>query len=248
MAKKRRSRTASKSYSMPEMSGLYGRPPFEYRDARQMLVVFQTDPRGLRKLVPRPLTPDKDGTMFIAMSEFFTSGMGSYKEMIIAGIASFKRRPVNFAIYLVLDNDIAICGGREIWGFPKKFGRVELNERDGVLTGTAERGGIKLVEAAVNLAEFGTPEDITGGSYEYVCRKFIPSVSIDAPPEVDQLTSTTLTNARVRNVHKGPATLRFGLSPADSMQDIPVKNVGGGYFYSTDFTLGDGEVIHDYLN
>ena len=94
MAKKRRSRTASKSYSMPEMSGLYGRPPFEYRDARQMLVVFQTDPRVLRKLVPRPLTPDKDGTMFIAMSEFFTSGMGSYKEMNIAGIASFKRRPV----------------------------------------------------------------------------------------------------------------------------------------------------------
>jgi acetoacetate decarboxylase len=248
MAKKRVSRSAARSYSMPEMSGLYGPPPFEYRDARQLLVIFQTDPRVLRKLVPSPLTPDKDGTMFIAMTEFFTSGMGGYNEMIIAGIASIKRRPVNYALYLVLDNDIAICGGREIWGFPKKYGRVELNEQDGVMTGTAERGGIRLVELTVSLAEFGAPEEITGGSYEYVCRKFMPSVSLDLPPEVDQLTSTTLTNTEVRNVHKGPATLRFGLSAADRMQDIPVRNVTGGYFYSTDFTLGDGEVIHDYLS
>ena len=239
---------APKSYSMPELSGLFGPPPFEYRDAQQMLVIFQTDPRVLRQLIPRPLTPDKDGTMFVAMTAFFTSGMGGYNEMIIAGIASFKRRAVNYAIYLILDNDIAICGGREIWGFPKKYGNVELNEQDGVLTGTAERGGIVLVEAALQLAEFGSPDEITSGSYEYVCHKFIPSVSLKAPPEVDQLTSTTLTNAEVRTVHKGPATLRFGLSPADGVQDIPVKHVLGGYFYSTDFTLGDGVVIHNYLD
>ena len=85
------------------------------------------------------------------------------------------------------------------------------------------------------------------GSAEYVSRKLIPSVTNGAPPEVFQLTSTTLTNIAVREVHKGPATLRFGQSPADRFQDIPIQEVVGGFYYHTDFTLEDGIVVHDYL-
>lgn len=246
MVTKRSAHTAPGSYSMPELSGLYGAPPYEYRDARQLLIIFRTDPKVLHRLIPEPLVSDADGTMFVAVSEFFTSGFGHYHEMIIAGLATFKRRAVNYGLYLILDNDSAICGGREIWGFPKKLGRVALAHNDGVMTARVERGGIELVQAAVQLQAFGTPEELAG-SYEYVSRKLIPSVSNKAPPEVLQLTSTTLQNVVVREVHKGPATLRFGLSPADRFQEIPIADIIGGYYYHTDFTLADGSVIHDYL-
>ena len=246
MAVKRAKNAALTRYSMPELSPLYGAPPYEYRDTRQMLVIFRTDPRVLRKLVPEPLTPDRNGTMFVAISEFFCSGFGGYYEIMLAGLATYKRRAVNYSVYLVLDNDIAICGGREIWGFPKKLGKLTLSERDGVVTGTVERGGLRLVEAAVQLAQFASPDELAG-SHEYVSRKLIPSVSLTAPPDVCQLTSTTLSNVEVREVHKGPATLRFGMSPADRFHEIPVREVVGGYYYRTDFTLGDGEVLHDYL-
>jgi acetoacetate decarboxylase len=235
------------SFSMPEISGLYGRPPFEYRDARQLLIAFRTDPKVLRRLIPAPLTADGHGRMFATVSHFFTTGFGHYHEASVVGLASFRRRTVNYSLYLVLDNDIAIAGGREIWGFPKKLGRVALEERDGVLRGTAERGGITLIDCALKLAEFGRPQEITGGSAEYVCRKLLPSVSAKAPPEVCQLTSTTLTNIVVREVNKGPATLAFAASPADHVADIPILEVTGGYWFRTDFTLGDGIVIHDYL-
>ena len=71
-------------------------------------------------------------------------------------------------------------------------------------------------------------------------------MSCDAPPEIDQLTSTRLTNTALREVHKGPATLNFGGSPADRVAEIAVKKVVGGFYYRTDFTLGDGVVLHDY--
>jgi acetoacetate decarboxylase len=246
MASKRNARGAQPAYSMPELSELYGRPPYEYRDTRQLLVTFRTDPKVLRKLVPAPLVPDKSGHMFVAISEFFTSGFGHYHEINMSALATFKGRPVNYGLYLILDNDIATAGGREIWGFPKKMGRVALETSDGVMRGTVERGGVLLVEAAMQLKTFGSAADI-GGSAEYVSRKLIPSVSNDAPPEVFQLTSTTLTNIVIREVHKGPATLRFGLSPADRFADIPVEEVTGGFYYHTDFTLEDGVVVHDYL-
>jgi len=247
MAKTRARRPAPASYSMPELSGLYGRPPFEYRDAHQLLVMFRTDPRVLQRLIPAPLLPDAQGRMFATVSHFYTTGFGHYYEASVVGLASFKRRPVNYSLYLVLDNDIAIAGGREIWGFPKKLGRVALSEKDGILRGSAERGGITLIDCALQLAAFGSPDEITAGSPEYVCRKLLPSVVVDAPPEVFQLTSTALTNIVVREVNKGPATLQFGASPADRIADIPVVEVTGGYYFRIDFTLGDGAIIHDYL-
>jgi hypothetical protein len=149
VAKKRASRAATRSYSMPELSGLYGKPPFEYREARQLLVEFRTDPRVLRQLVPPPLTPNKDAKVFVSTADFLCSGFGRYLEAHVFTHATFQRRLVNFSIYLILDNDVAIGAGREIWGFPKKLGRLTLEMKDDIVSTTVERGGRTIIDAAV---------------------------------------------------------------------------------------------------
>jgi acetoacetate decarboxylase len=231
---------------MPELSGLYGKPPFEYREARQLLVEFRTDPRVLRQLVPPPLTPNRDAKVFVSCADFLCSGFGRYLEAHVFTHATFQRRLVNFSIYLVLDNDVAIGAGREIWGFPKKLGRLTLEMKDDVVSTTVERGGRTIIDAAVHLAELATAEDL-GGTSEYLTRRFIPNVSLSAPPDIDQLTSTTLTNIVTHDVYKGTATVAFGSSPADRLETIPIRGVNGGFYFRNQFTLGDGEVVHDYL-
>jgi len=246
MTKKRASRPATRSYSMPELSGLYGKPPFEYREAKQLSVEFQTDPRVLRELVPPPLIPNEDSKVFVSSAEFLCSGFGRYLEAHVFTHATFQGRLVNFSIYLILDSDVAIAAGREIWGFPKKLGRLTLDMKDDVVSTTVERGGRTVIDAAVHLAELGTEEDL-GGTPEYITRRLIPSVSLSAPPDIDQLTSTTLTNIVTHDVYKGAATLAFGSSPADRLEVIPIKEVTGGFYLENQFTLNDGEVVHDYL-
>ncbi len=246
MATRRKTRPAPRSYSMPELSELYPRPPFEYREVNQLLVAFETDARVLRRLVPAPLTPNKDNLMFVSVADFMCSGFGRYLEAHLFTSATFQRRTVNFSLYLVLDNDVAIGAGREIWGFPKKLGRLTLDTTDDVVRATVERGGINLIDASMHLAELGDESDVSG-SAEWIARRFIPNVSLNAPPDVDQLTSTTLTNIVVGDVYKGRGSLRFGDSPADRIAEVPIKKVTGGYFFESQFTLGDGEVAHDYL-
>jgi len=233
-------------YAMPQLSPLYTPPPYEYRDAHSMMILFQSDPKVLAKYVPKPLVLDRDATMFAQVSKFFTAGFGTYHEIILAARATFKGRPVNYSLYLILDNDIAIGGGREIWGFPKKYGRVTLGDRDGVMSGTVERGGLPLVRAAMEIGPLCAPGEL-GGSAEYVQLKLVPSVKNGAPPEVMQLASTTLKNLKIKDTYKGAATLEFFPSPVDRFCDIPIRKVLGGYLYSADFTLEDGEVVHDYL-
>jgi acetoacetate decarboxylase len=246
MANKPAAKKSIHPYSTPAMSGVYREPPYEYRDSPNLLVQFETDAQVLRSLVPKPLTPNKENHMFVSVTDFMSSGFGRYYEAHIFTRATFEGRLVNYSIYLILDNDVAICGGREIWGFPKKLGRLEMGMTDDVARGSAERGGITLIKAAVHLAEFAKPEDLSG-SPEWITRKTIPSVSLNSPPDVDQLTTTVLTNIKVREVYKGPATLEFGESPADRLCDIPVEKVLGGFYYRADMTLPDGAVAHDYL-
>ncbi len=90
------------------------------------------------------------------------------------------------------------------------------------------------------------PGELTG-SAEYVQLKMVPSVKNGAPPEVMQLASTTLKNLQIKDTYKGAATLEFLPSPVDRFCNIPIRKVLGGYLYCADFTLEDGEVIHDYL-
>ncbi|MBW2444379.1 MAG: acetoacetate decarboxylase family protein [Deltaproteobacteria bacterium] len=246
MAEKPASRPTPDAYSMPALSGLYGKPPFEYRDAKQMTVQFRTDPAVLRDLVPPPLTPNEDATVFVSSAEFLSSGFGRYLEAHVFTHATFEDRLVNFSLYLVLDSDVAIGAGREIWGFPKKLGRLTLDMKDDVVRTTVERGGCTIIEAAVHLAELGSEEDL-GGTPEWVAHRFIPNVSLSAPPDIDQLTSTTLTNVVTHDVYTGGATLAFGSSPADRLEVIPIHEITGGSYINYRFTLGDGKVIHDYL-
>ena len=246
MAIKPASKKGTHPYSTPELSPIYAEPPYEYRDSPALMVQFETDPEVLRRLVPEPLTPNKENHMFCSVTDFMSSGFGRYLEAHIFTHAIYKRRLVNYSIYLILDNDVAICGGREIWGFPKKLGRLEMNMRDDVVSAKVERGGITLIEVAVQLSQLVAPEELSGTA-EWFTRKVVPSVSLKLPPEVDQLTSTTLTNIAIREVYKGPGTVSFGTSPADRFSEIPVNKVLGGYYYRSDMTLGDGVVAHNYL-
>ena len=246
MARKPVDSMSERSYSMPELSELYGKPPFHYREVSQLMVAFETDAAVLRQLVPKPLTPNKDNLVFASVADFLCSGFGRYLEAHIFTHATYKRRLVNFSLYLVLDNDVAICGGREIWGFPKKLGRLTLDSTDDVVRGTVERGGITLVDASMRMKSMMSADDL-GGTAEWVARKFVPNVKLGAPPDVDQLTTTTLTNMQVGDVHCGPGALTFAPSPADHLAEIPIKQVTGGFFFESAFDLEDGEVLHDYL-
>jgi acetoacetate decarboxylase len=210
-----------------------------------MNIMFKTTSEVLRDLVPKPLVPNPDGLMVITIVRQFASGLGHYNEMLLTAPVGFEGKTVTYCVYLMLDHDSPIAAGREIWGFPKKLGIVKLDEKDGVLMGTVERGGITLVRGMMELSQLGKPE--AHPSWTGVNLKLIPSVKKNAPPDVMQLTSTALENYKIHRVYTGNATLEFGTSPADPFHKIPIKEVLGGFYTNSDFTLTYGEVIHDYL-
>lgn len=54
------STTAEEGYSMPTMAPDFGPPPFEYKDAWTMMILFKTTPEVIRDLMPKPLFPNPE--------------------------------------------------------------------------------------------------------------------------------------------------------------------------------------------
>ena len=224
------------TYSLPTVSPLYTPPPFEYRDGWSQLVIFKSDPAILARYVPKPLVVDPEGIMTMTISKFFTSGFGAYNESVLTTNVSFNGAPANYSLFLILDSDIATGGGREIWGWPKKIGRVGLSTR-----------GVQLVQATMALTSLVPASAMAGGSLDFINLKLIPSVKTGAPPEVRQLTKCAMSNFVPKQIFRGNATLTFGASPADRFNVFPIREIVDAFYYNSDFTLGDGDVVYDYL-
>ena len=237
--------TGQEGFSIPLIAPDYPAPPFDYQNNRAMVVLFTTTPEALKKIVPQPLIPNPGNLMFVVIQALNTRGF-KYNEVVLGAPATFKGKPVNFFAYLLLDRAEAISGGREIYGFPKKFGEITIEEKDGKVTAKASRWGATLIEAAVELAR-SVPADSEEPLVPGVNLKLIPSVKKGAPPDVKQLTATVTENYKRHQAKEGPATLSFGGTPFDPLYRIPIKTVLGGRYSIFDSTLGFGEVLYDYL-
>ncbi len=235
-------------YSIPSTAPLYQRPPYEYRDCWWMSIMFKTTPEVLRELVPEPLKPNEDSVMMAMLGTPRAAGVGSYHEVLILVPASFEDMSGTYVAYQYSDRDIRLGSGREIYGWPKKEARFSVVEKDGMVRMVVERGDIEIIKASVVLGDLvKEPEKLAPPEPRYFNLKIIPSVKQGAPPDVQQLTSTTLENLRVNKAFVGNATLEFGMSPADPLHRIKVKQILAGYYLQNECDLTYGNVLYDYL-
>lgn len=233
-------------YSMPSAAPFYPEGPYEFRDCWWVVVVFKSTSETLRELVPQPLEPNADNIMVALVGSLHAAGLGPYHEAIIAVPARFQDLSGRYNVYLYVDNDAATACGREIWGYPKKGARFSAIESAETVRYTVERGGVQIIGASVVLADLAKPEELLP-SLPVFNLKVIPSVKQGAPPDVQQLTVTTLENYRVKRAYKGNATVEFGMSPADPLHRIKVEQIVAGYYVQTDCDLTYGDVLYDYL-
>jgi acetoacetate decarboxylase len=235
------------AYSIPVVAPLYGPLPYLYRGCPQLVVLFRTSARAARRLVPEPLVPNPDDLMFLMMGRMNSDEFGTNREAFLAVPASLGTLRGNYAVALYLDNDAAIASGREVWGWPKKAAELGGGEEDGVVTATATRDGVEIIRARLEVAGPAEPEDLHLDP-TWFNLKLIPSIVTGAPPDVMQLTSTTLENVRVSDLRAGPASVAFASTGADPLAElIEVREVLGGMHFRLDCDLTLGEVVHDYL-
>uniref|UniRef100_UPI0037C50471 acetoacetate decarboxylase n=1 Tax=Sandarakinorhabdus limnophila TaxID=210512 RepID=UPI0037C50471 len=236
--------------SMPAVAPSYPLGPYRFINREFMIITYETDPVLLRAAVPEPLVPNAENYVlyeWIRMPD--SSGFGDYTESGIVIPCTFNGEPINYTAQMYLDDQPPIDGGREIWGFPKKYALPKLEVASDTLTGTLSYAGQSVAMGTMAYKWQEAPggcEAQAKGMTKTSCNlKIIPDV--DGSPKICQLVAYNLENITVKGVWVSPARLQLIPHVNAPVADLPILRIVGGKHFVSDLTLPHGRVLFDYI-
>ena len=242
----------ARAFAMPLHNPSYPRPPYKFYNREFVIITYRTDIDVVRELVPEPLEVIGDTVSyeFIRMPD--STGLGDYTEtgQVIPVRYTAPDGTVQeggYVLDMYLDDESPIAGGRELWGFPKKFAKPEITHEGDTIVGKLRYGSVlcavgtmgykhREVDPAPLLKSLAKPNYML---------KVIPHV--DGTARVCELVRYYLEDVTVKGAWAGPADLQLFRHVACDVARLPVKEIISGSHFITDLTLGLGEVVFDYL-
>jgi acetoacetate decarboxylase len=230
-------------FSMPVDDPLYPPPPWHYPNAEFLTLTYETDAEAARAMLPADLELCTPPTARLTFAKYPESPVGPYNEALQTVECSFEGEVRAFIARILLDNDGAIAGGREVWGYPKKFAHIELSRSGDTLSGVVERPrGRPLVRVRVALgADLPAPSSPVPAPCVNI--RHIPSTEPQGDPSVCELLEV-MTTLTVRQASLGEGSIEFGSpSRVDPWYALPVVKLLSANYSRADLDLPFGRVL-----
>jgi acetoacetate decarboxylase len=233
---------------MPLTNPAFPRGPYRFFDREYLIVTYRTDEDALRAVVPEPLEIVEPIVKyeFIRMPD--STGFGDYTESGQVIPVRFRGEDGVYVHSMYLDDDAAIVGGRELWGFPKKLAKPEITHEGEVIVGTLHYGKVLCATATIGYKH--CPADhasvLATMQQPNFLLKVIPHV--DGSPRICELVRYHLEEMTIKQAWHAPADLQLFRHVAADVARLPVLEVISGSHFVADLTLGYGEVVFDYLD
>ncbi len=233
--------------AMPVINPSYPHGPFRFINREYLIVNYETDPDVIREALPEELEPVGNTVFYEWMKMPDSSGFGDYEESGMGIPCTYKGEPASFSVQMYLNDEPPITGGREIWGFPKKYGEPRLRLIRDTLTGTLSYDEELIAMGTMSYKYKTEDPKVTADALGklQINLKLIPDV--DGKPKIAQLVGYHLQDITVKGAWTGPARLHLVPHVNARVADFPVRRIIGGRHLLVDFTLPYGKVYHDYL-
>jgi len=235
------------AYAMPLTNPAYPPGPYRFMDREYLIVTYRTDPAALAAVLPAPLVPLEPVVKYEFIKMPNSTGFGDYTESGQVIPVSFNGEEGVFVHSMYLDDESPIAGGREIWGFPKKYATPKVEHEGDVIVGKLHYGSVlcatmtmgfkhRALDPATVLASLKKPNYLI---------KIMPHV--DATPRICELVRYHLHDITVKEAWSSPADLQLFNHVVADVAKLPVLEVLSAVHFVADLTLGLGEVVHDYM-
>ena len=237
------------AFSMPftNPSGL--EIDYKFRNREFFVISYETNIEKLHEVVPEPLKVVNPIVRFEFMHMPDASGFGCYS--MVAQIIDVEYEGVagTYAHAMYLDNLTPIAAGREIWGFPEKFGRPKLEIDVDTIVGSLKYNSVDIAIGTMGFKYEEIDLQATKHRLETTPNfllKIIPNAN-GKEASLCQLVRYYYKDVTVHGAWRGPAALQLYAHALAPVDELPVERVITGTHVIADLTLGFGEVIYDYL-
>jgi acetoacetate decarboxylase len=127
---------------------------FVYRDAHYLVADMDVAAEAAAQFVPRPLRLAAPATASVFTARFPHNTFGSvYCEAGVFLHVTHRGRRAIYSPWMIVDDDVALILGRELLGYPKKMGDIELGVEGDRVSGVAGRRGVELIRMEGTLGE-----------------------------------------------------------------------------------------------
>jgi len=245
MAEKKGRLTKKKfGYSMPVDAPLYGKPPIYYKNTEAIIVPYETDADAALDMLPEGLEIPTPATASVLFIRYNFSTLGLYNEVILGIDCLWQGAPKVYVAHIVVDNDVPLAGGREVWGYPKKLAHIEITREADLLMGTMERPkGNRIVTAILKPQVRVKDAQIP---LEALSLRVIPASTKEAEPPVMELVEA---ECKVLNpdLWTGIGSVQYhSTSVFDPWHKLEVKKVLEAQYVNYDYELGLLKVLKRY--
>ena len=124
----------------------------DFFDAEMLTLAWETKTEAIEKLLSPQLKPAAKSLVLAFIADYPSTNFGvPYKESALFVKASFEGQEGFYCLSMPVTNDMAMAGGREIWGYLKKLANIEIQREGDRLEGSTERHGIQFMKVKANL-------------------------------------------------------------------------------------------------
>lgn len=241
------SEVVGQAFAMPLTSPAFPRGPYRFFKREYLIITYRTDAEALSAVVPEPLTFDEPIVKyeFIRMPD--STGFGDYTESGQVIPVTFNGQKGNYTHAMYLNDGPPIYGGRELWGFPKKYAQPTLTVDKDTLIGTLDYGSVRVATGtmgykhqALNFVDVSK----SLGAPNYLL-KIMPCT--DGSPRILELIDYRLEDVVLKGAWSGPGALDLRPHALAPVAQLPVREVISATHIIADLTLGLGKIVYDYL-
>ncbi len=233
-------------------------PVYEFRGAEMLMARFRTDPETVRAVLPRPLEAADEAVAMAFVARYPETNFGvSYSEGALFVEAVYKDEPGWYCLAMPVDSDMALIGGREQFGYPKKIAEEISLERNGdrVLGGVV-RLGVEVLHIEAELTGPPDPAALDTVGSEAIdlegrpCRKVVSFLFKFARSPggrgfdyVPRLVREVVLFRPRDDLMSGTGKLELVSSPYDPLGDIPVRDLMDVFYGTWDNDMLAGRVV-----
>ena len=236
-----------RAFAMPLTSPAFPPGPYQFVDRQYLIITYKTDRAALEAVVPEPLTFDDPLVKYEFISMPNSTGFGDYTESGQVIPVKYKGVEGNYTHAMFLNDGPPIYGGRELWGFPKKYAQPALFADKDTLIGTLDYGPVRVATGTMGFKHHALDLKAVAQSLakpNYLL-KIIPHV--DGTTRILELVDYRLEDISVKGAWSGPSALDLSPHALAPVAELPVREVVSATHIIADLTLGLGKVVHDYL-
>jgi acetoacetate decarboxylase len=233
---------------MPLTSPAFPRGPYRFYDREFFIITYRTEREAIEKILPEPLTFDEPLVKYEFIRMPNSTGFGDYTETGQVIPVRFNGVAGNYTHAMYLDDGAPIYGGRELWGFPKKFAQPRLHVAKDALVGTLDYGPVRVATGTMGfkyeaLDVAAVAKSLNVPNY---LLKIIPHV--DGSPRILELVDYRLEDVTIKGAWTGPGALELFWHALAPVAELPIVDLVSTTHIVADLTLGLGKVVFDYLD